>query len=128
MRLSLASMLVPLALLAGCASAAGGGGGRTLAAGGSATLSVGESVRLPDASTLTYAGVTSDSRCPPKVQCIQAGEAVVAFRHADAAGSHDLQLRTGDDTGASLAGGRLVLAALTFDAPPKATVRLDPAG
>ena len=53
------AFLLPLALLAGCATA---GDARVLVAGTEATLSVGETVALPDASRLTYVGVTSDSR------------------------------------------------------------------
>lgn len=126
---SLAPFLLPI-LLAGCATTAGAGG-RTLAANAQATLAAGETVTLPDASTLTYVGVASDSRCPPGVQCIQAGEAVVTFRHVDQGATHDLQLRSGAATGATSAAlghWRLVLLSLDFGAPPKAAVRLDPAG
>lgn len=116
--------LLPLLLLAGCASA--GAGGRLLAAGASATLAAGETVALPDGSPLTYFGVRSDSRCPPKVQCIQAGSATVAFRHGGAAG-HEFLLETGKTTTADLGAWRLTLVGLDFDSPPKATVRIDPA-
>ena len=120
-RLSIASALLPLALLAGCATASGGG--RALAPGVPATLAVGESIALPDATTLTYVGVTSDSRCPPGVQCIQAGSAVVAFRH----GGHDLSLETGKSTSADLGAWRLTLVSLDFSAPPRVTIRIDAA-
>ena len=129
-RSALVPFLLPI-LLAGCASTAGAASGRSLAAGAQATLAAGDTVTLPDASTLTYVGVASDSRCPPGVQCIQAGEAVVAFRHVDRGATHDLQLRSGAATGATsaeLGRWRLVLVSLDFGAPPKATVRLDPAG
>lgn len=125
-RFSVATMILPFLLLTGCASAVGSGG-RTLGAGGQATLSAGESVTLPDASTLTYVGVTSDSRCPPNVQCIQAGEATVAFRHTMGSASHDVELKSRTATTADLGDWRLTLVGLTFDAPPKATVRLDAA-
>jgi hypothetical protein len=118
-RLPLTSVLLPLALLAGCATASGGG--RALAPGMPATLSVGETVTLPDASTLTYVGVNSDSRCPPNVQCIQAGSAVVAFRH----GGHDFTLETGKTTTTDLGAWRLTLVSLDFSEPPKATIRID---
>lgn len=114
--------LLPLVLLAGCATAMGGG--RTLAAGMPATLSPGESVALPDATVLIYVGVASDSRCRPNVQCIQAGSAVVQFRH----GSHDFTLETGKSTTTDLGQWRLSLVSLDFSAPPRATVRVDPAG
>ena len=114
--------LLPLLLLAGCASA--GAGGRLLAAGTPATLAAGETVALPDSSPLTYLGVRSDSRCPPKVQCIHAGSATVAFRHGS---GHEILLETGKTTTADLGAWRLTLVGLDFDSPPKATVRIDPA-
>ncbi len=117
------AFLLPLALLAGCATA---GDARVLVAGTEATLSVGETVALPDASRLTYVGVTSDSRCRPDVQCIQAGNAVVAFRHVAGADSHDVAVDTRQGT-ADLGAWRLTLASLDFSAPPKATVRIDAA-
>ncbi|GAB6195677.1 hypothetical protein [Lysobacter xanthus] len=112
---------LPIVLLAGCATA--GAGGRMLAPGAPATLAQGETVTLPDASTLAYLGVRSDSRCPPKVQCIQAGSATVAFRH----GSHEFTITTGNSPTADLGAWRLTLAGLDFESPPHATVRLDPA-
>ena len=120
-RLPIGSILLPLALLAGCATASGGG--RMLAPGVPATLSVGDTVALPDASTLTYVGVTSDSRCPPNVQCIQAGSAVLAFRH----GGHAFTLETGKSTTTDLGAWRLTLVSLDFSEPPKATVRIEAA-
>jgi hypothetical protein len=118
-RLPLISALLPLALLAGCATATGGG--RALTPGTPATLAAGDSVTLPDASTLTYVGMSSDSRCPPNVQCIQAGSAVVGFRH----GSHDFTLETGKSTTTDLGAWRLTLVSLDFASPPAATVRID---
>jgi hypothetical protein len=120
-RLPITSALLPLVLLAGCATASGGG--RMLSAGTPAVLSAGDTVTLPDASTLTYVGVTSDSRCPPNVQCIQAGSAVVAFRH----GGHDFTLETGKSMSTDLGAWRLTLVSLDFSSPPKATVRVDAA-
>ena len=120
-RLPIMSALLPLALLAGCATASGGG--RALSPGVPAVLSAGESVTLPDASVLTYVGVSSDSRCPPNVQCIQAGSAVLAFRHA----MHDVTLETGKSPSANLGMWTLTLVALDFSSPPKATVRIDAA-
>jgi hypothetical protein len=118
-RLPLISALLPLALLAGCATATGGS--RTLTPGTQATLAVGDTVTLPDASTLTYVGVSSDSRCPPKVQCIQAGSAVVGFRQ----GGHEFTLETGKSNTTDLGAWRLTLVSLDFASPPRATVRLD---
>jgi len=118
-RLPIISALLPMALLAGCATASGGG--RSISPGTPVALAAGESVTLPDASTLTYVGVRSDSRCPPNVQCIQAGSAVVAFRH----GSHDFTLETGKSMSTDLGQWRLTLVSLDFASPPTATVRID---
>jgi hypothetical protein len=65
-----------LALVAGCAS-----GGAGVEVGNTFTMAVGEQVSLPDASALRYAGIGNDSRCPPDVQCIRAGDADVLFDH-----------------------------------------------
>ena len=127
-RPTLLTALLPLVLLAGCASASGSATGRALASGASATLAAGESVTLPDASTLTYVGTMSDSRCRPNVQCIQAGDANVAFRHVGGGMSHDVELNSRKSPSADLGAWRITLTGLTFDAPPKATVRLDPTG
>ncbi|GAB1595431.1 hypothetical protein [Lysobacter claricitrinus] len=121
----LASAFLPLLLLAGCASA-GAGGGHTVAAGTPVTLAKGETITLPDASTLTYVDVNSDSRCPPNVQCIQAGTAIVGFRHSMGGMSHDVVLDSAKSPTADLdATWRLTLVTLDFASPPNATVRVD---
>jgi hypothetical protein len=38
-----------------------------------------QSVSLPDGSTLRFAGVKSDSRCPMDVMCVWAGDATIAI-------------------------------------------------
>ncbi|HEV8123050.1 MAG TPA: hypothetical protein VGP80_02320 [Gemmatimonadales bacterium] len=49
------------------------------------TLRPGESVRLAGSrSTLTFVAVPEDSRCPPTVQCIWAGNAKLSFTLDDA--------------------------------------------
>lgn len=120
-----ALLVLPLlAILSACASA-GAGSTRALAPGVPATLSPGESATLPDASRLTYVGVRNDSRCPPRVQCIQAGSATVAFRHDAGGAAHEVVLVTGKQDSAELGAWRLTLAALDFGTPPRATVRID---
>lgn len=119
-RFPIVTALLPLVLLAGCATASGGA--HALTAGMPATLAPGESVALPDASTLTYVGVQSDSRCRPTVQCIQAGSAVLTLRHEAQA----FTLETGKATTTDLGAWRLTLVSLDFSTPPKATVRVDP--
>jgi hypothetical protein len=44
------------------------------------TLAVGQSVRLTDALlTITFIGVSEDSRCPRQVNCVWSGRAVLRF-------------------------------------------------
>ena len=42
-------------------------------------LALGERVRLPGGDLLEFTGALEDSRCPPDVQCVWAGQARVAF-------------------------------------------------
>ena len=117
----LAIAFASLLVLAGCVTP--GVAGRTLASGASTTLATGESVTLPDASVLIYIGVRSDSRCRPKVYCIHAGSATLAFRHN---GGQEVLLETDKTPSAPMGAWRLQLVGLDFSAPPKATIRLDP--
>lgn len=59
------------------------------------TLSVAESAALPGEGLLEFAQVVSDSRCPVDVQCVWAGDAVVALRASDVNDSASLRLHTG---------------------------------
>ena len=68
--------LAVLALLSACATTG------AVIADSNFTMSAGEQVSLPDASTLRYIGIANDSRCPPDVMCIRAGDAHVLFDHA----------------------------------------------
>lgn len=50
------------------------------------TLSPGESTQLDDGSHLAYLKLLNDSRCPPNVQCIWAGNAEIQMRWTPADG------------------------------------------
>ena len=53
--------------------------GRAAALGQTVSMRVGESVSIPSAGiSLTFTKVVSDSRCPPRSQCIVEGEASIA--------------------------------------------------
>lgn len=54
---------------------------------GEHALGVGQSLTLPDRSTLTYVRVVADSRCRPDVQCIRAGDADIELRWEPASGN-----------------------------------------
>ncbi|MBL0171533.1 MAG: hypothetical protein IPP90_12515 [Gemmatimonadaceae bacterium] len=68
------------------------------------TLAPGESVVVnTGALTLTFVGVTSESRCPTNalIQCIWGGSVRIALRATSSAGSRDIPLETltNKDTG-----------------------------
>ena len=111
--------------LAACASA----GHRTAIAGQPVMLRPGEQLVLPDGATLRYQRVVADSRCPPDVQCIHAGDADVAFEFLPADGAPlSVTLNTARAPEAPIGGWQLRVLALEFGRQPRATVRLDPAG
>ncbi|SDY46288.1 hypothetical protein SAMN04487939_102254 [Lysobacter sp. yr284] len=120
-----AALACALALSA-CAHA-GAGGERTLAAGEAAPLRPGDSVALPDRSRLRFVEVTSDSRCRPGLQCIRAGEAVLAFELTGGDGAKTaLSFDTSAPQPRQRAGAwTLELQSLDFAEPPQATVKLE---
>lgn len=114
--------LVSMALLNGCSSAP-----MRIASATPAVLSPGQQAVLPDDATLTYVNVAADSRCPPHVQCIRAGDADVVFEHRPAGGgARRLTLNLPDARTAPLGAFTLRILALEFGEQPKATVRVDP--
>lgn len=90
-----------------------------------ATLAVGQSLALPDRSTLRYVGVRDDSRCPPGVACIRAGEATVDFDHTPAgATAARVSVVVPDAPTARVGGWILTVERLAHGATPAATVRV----
>lgn len=122
--------LVPAALplLAACSTVAGQG--HAAAIGQSFELRPGNSVAVADAGTLRYDALVNDSRCPPDVQCIWAGDAEVAFTWTPRSGAAErFSLHTKPDAGShALADGHQVhLLSLERGDAPAATLRIDPA-
>ena len=118
-----ASLACALALVA-CAHA--GGEGRSLAAGQSAQLSPGDSVALPDRSRLRFVQVVNDSRCRPNVQCIRAGEAVLAFELTGGDGAKSaLSFDTSAEPRQRVGAWVVELQSLDFAEPPRATVKVE---
>ena len=114
-----ALVLSTLSMSAGCASRG------SVKAGESFTLTPGTSAQLPDASTLRYVGIANDSRCPPKVTCIRAGDADVQFEHLSQAGpSVPVVLNTERTISAALGPWQLQLLNLAAGAQPQVTIRL----
>ena len=112
--------LAVLALLSGCATTG------AVIADSDFTMSEGEQVSLPDASTLRYIGIASDSRCPPDVMCIRAGDADVLFDHAvNGSTASRVTLNTERQRSASLGKWQLQLVDLaTRGSPSVVTLRI----
>lgn len=110
--------------LPGCASSEA----RTAATGQPLTLQVGERVTLPGDAALRYVGVIADSRCPPGVQCIRAGDADVAFEFTPAGGAPaSVTVNTPESPSAPIGDWQLRLLSLEFGEAPQVTVQVDPA-
>lgn len=120
-----AAALACALVLSACAHA--GGEGRRVAAGESVQLRPGDSVALPDRSRLRFVEVVNDSRCRPGVQCIRAGEALLAFDLTGADGARSaLSFDTSAPDPRQRAGAwTLELQSLDFAEPPRATVKVE---
>lgn len=113
--------------LAGCTTAGERlPGVRLLEPGRMLALAPGEHVGLPDGATLRYAGVRTDSRCPPAVQCVWAGEAEVAFEFTPPGDRHPVEvvLHIPKQPLAPIGNWQLQLVSLGFGAAPPATIRI----
>lgn len=125
--------LLPLSLAA-CASDAvppsGGADAPKVADGAEFTLAPGQSATLADDSRLRYLRVVNDSRCPPNVQCVWAGDAVVAFEWTPASGpAQPFELHTGKEPRSHAAGGRTIaLKTLARGEAPAATLTVSGGG
>jgi hypothetical protein len=109
-----------LAMLTGCAS------GGAVSTGQDFGMASGQRVSLPDASTLRYAGIANDSRCPPDVQCIRAGDADVLFDYAAVGHTPGrVTLNTERTRSAVIGNWQLQLVDLASDEAPRATVRIE---
>ncbi len=131
-------MLVPSLLLAttlallmsGCTSAPAansGTSGRMIADGSAFAMQPGETVTLSDRSTLRYVNMKSDSRCPPGVQCIHAGNAVLAFESRPASGSvQAFELNSPDQPQSrDLGSMQVTLESLAFGEKPQAQLKIE---
>ena len=120
------------ALLAACtgmaATPASAGGEAMIADGATFTLQPGATVVLADASTLRYIGLVNDSRCPPDVQCIWAGDAEIELAWQPSAGvpARTFSLHTGrGDKSAALGARHVVLVSLARGAAPAAELKIE---
>lgn len=115
-------LVLPL-ILAGCTSP---GAAEETGPDRIATLAPGETIALSGEVRLRFVSVESDSRCPPRVQCIHAGEATLLFELGPASGGrHALRLTTTPPADHGVAGAwQLKLRGLDHGAPPRATVQI----
>jgi len=118
--------LLPL-LLAACAISPAASGARAVADGSSFPLAAGETVTLPDRGRLRYDRIVNDSRCPPDVQCVWAGDAEVAFTWTPAGGKAEtFSLHTGrGDKSRTLGTRSVTLESLERGANAAAQLKLD---
>jgi hypothetical protein len=92
-------------------------------------MAQGQSIALPDGATLRYVEVAADSRCPPGVQCIRAGDADVVFEFTDPGqAARRFTVNTDPPASAMIGKWKLRLLSLAFGEKPAATVQVDPAG
>lgn len=127
------SPLLSLLLLAGvavsgCATDAGEPGSQAgqYAPGEAVTLQPGGRVVLPDGAGLRYVEVVADSRCPPGVNCIRAGDAEVRFELETASGEvRPLTLNIPERPSAIAGDWRVVLQQLAFGEAPPATIMVE---
>lgn len=124
MRLRLmTSCLLFCVAVAGCASSADSTVARP---GEPITLTPGQQIALPDDTLLRYVEVSADSRCPPDVQCIRAGDADVLFRVEPAQGApRQMTLNTAKARSASIDAWQLKLLELGFGPAPPATIMFE---
>jgi len=101
---------------------------RSAAAGQSTSMTQGENVRLPDGGILRYVQVTQDSRCPPGVQCIRAGDADLEFAYYPAVWHTPTRITPNlpEAPTKPIGAWNLTVEQLTFGDAPKVTVRIDP--
>ena len=97
-----------------------------VADGTSIELTPGQSAQLADASRIQYLRLVNDSRCPPDVQCVWAGDAVIALRWTPATGdAQDFELHTMPRQRAFVVGKRTItLQALERGDAPRATLQV----
>lgn len=120
------SLLLSACVSAPAANPSASARGRVIADGSSFAMQPGETVTLSDRSTLRYVGVKSDSRCRPDVQCLHAGNAVLGFESRESgASARSFELSSPDQPQSSdLRGLQVTLESLTFDAAPRAHLKV----
>ena len=89
------------------------------------TLAAGDKYPMPGHGSLRYVGVREDSRCPPAVNCIRAGDARVDFELTGRnVAVQRLTIVYPDQATGRLGALTVGIDALDFAQPPRVTVRL----
>ena len=133
----LALSALSLALLGGCSSASAGQDPPSHpttslpTAEQTLSLNLGAQARLADGSRLTYLRLVNDSRCPPGVQCIWAGDAEIELRWEPAGSGksntfslHTSPIQDHGQTGQDVGNLHIALQTLERGIAPKATLRI----
>lgn len=93
------------------------------------SMNPGEHVMLADHSQLRYVRLVADSRCPPGVQCIRAGDAEIALQWVPQAGAaQDFGLKTpapAQPQSRGLGTRRLTLLSLARGEAPQAQLQIE---
>lgn len=116
------AVLLSASLLAACAASPTQGAS---ALPRDVTLHPGERTSLSQDTVLRYLGTENDSRCPPDVQCVWAGDALVRLRLERPAGVQDVELHTADAAPGAAGQWRIQLLRLDRGPSPAATLRID---
>ncbi len=111
-----------LAVCAGCSSPVRDG--MPIAPNQDFTLRPGERAMLSGQASVHYLGVANDSRCPPTVQCVWAGDAEVKPVFEQAGKATDVVLHSADPVPQPAGPWTLMLVGLEHGAVPAATLRL----
>ncbi len=119
---SLASVALILAACAGCSSPVRDA--IQVSANQDFTLRPGERAMLPGQASLRYVGVANDSRCPPTVQCVWAGDAEVKLVFEQAGNPVDVVMHSAKPAPQPMGPWALTLVGLEHGAAPAATLRL----
>ena len=119
---SLASVALILAACAGCSSPVRDA--IQVSGNQEFTLRPGERAALPGQSSLRYIEVANDSRCPPTVQCVWAGDAEVKLVFEQAGKAADVVLHSANPAPQPMGPWSLTLVGLERGTAPAATLRL----
>jgi hypothetical protein len=91
-----------------------------------ARLHPGQRMSLPEGARLTYIDTANDSRCPPDVQCVHAGDADVRLRFLKTGAVLDVVLKASEQGQPRAIGTwQVTLVGLGAGPRPPATLRVD---